>query len=100
MAIVNPTPRQQFQESPDNISKHRALIELPQFARATHMALLQYQRQLTDSPPADMGGAAGAYLRILGAQEFVNILLNLGEQPQRLDPRSTITQLEQPATKK
>lgn len=78
---TNPTPKQQFQESKDNISKHRALIESGEFQRAIHYALLQHDRTLCEVMPNDLGSAGSNFLRSQGARMFVDILLKLGEMP-------------------
>lgn len=51
------------------------------FEKAADASLLQYQEQLHFSPtaPSDMTQAAGNYLRLLGAREFLFILRNLGQ---------------------
>lgn len=83
---VHPTPRADFQASSDNIKAHHELIQQPGFQAAIKTALAQYGRQLTDSPPPDMGGSASYYLRLQGAHEFVTILMNLAETPNKIIP--------------
>jgi hypothetical protein len=75
-----PTPKSEFQTLDPNIVAHRQLISSPAFKLAINTCLLQYSRQLTDTPPTDFNGAAANYLRLLGAQEFVKMLHQLSEQ--------------------
>lgn len=58
-----------------------ALAASPIFEKASDAALLQYQEQLHFGPngPSDMTQAAGNYLRLLGAREFLFTLRNLGQ---------------------
>lgn len=78
---VFPTPKQKFAAEAAYVREHKALIQRPEFERAIDTALLQFSRQLSETPPNDMGGAASSYLRLLGAQEFARLLFNLAEQP-------------------
>lgn len=91
---TNPTPRQQFQESKDNISKHRAMIESGEFQRAIHFSLLQLDRTLCDQMPQDLGGAGANFLRSQGARMFVETLLRLAEMPPPLPAENRILNLD------
>lgn len=79
---LNPAPKFRFQESADNITKHRSMVEDRTFQRAIDFALMQYQlqvaREVLDNPQlASVAGYKNA-----GAVEFVNVLKNLSETPQ------------------
>ena len=87
--INTPTPKHRFQESKDNVSKHRDLVASKEFERATDFALLQYQAQLASTVNADFNGMAAMGLKILGAQEFVRTLRMLSESPSIPDVRVT-----------
>ena len=77
--ISNPTPKKRFTDSPANISKHRDMIASGAFERAVDFALLQYQSQLSQIDLVNLNLAASAHLRMVGAQEFIQVLRNLCE---------------------
>lgn len=77
--IKNPSPKSRFQENPQNVTKHRELMELPQVQRSLDAAMLQYQAALCNAMPSDINGAAAVGLRILGAQEFLAIFRLISE---------------------
>lgn len=77
--VTNPTPKKRFQESTDNISKHRDLIQTREFERASDFAMLQYAARLQEETNGNLNSAAAAHLRMTGAQEFLSIFRNLGE---------------------
>ena len=56
--IKNPSPKSRFQENPQNVTKHRELLELPQLQRSLDAAMLQYQAALTNNMPSDLSGAS------------------------------------------
>lgn len=75
----NPTPRSEYVKSAERVKAHHTLVENDTFRLAITTALMEYNRRLTSNPPPEMGGAASSYLRLLGASEFVEILMNLTE---------------------
>ncbi len=77
--IKSPNPKLRFQESADNVSKHRDLIASREFQRAADFALLQYEVILSNTPLDNFNMAASAHFRLLGAQEFLQVLRTLGE---------------------
>jgi len=77
--VKNPLPKARFQESQDNISKHRDLIQTKEFQRASDYALLQYAARLQQETDGNLNAAAAAHLRMTGAQEFLATFRNLGE---------------------
>lgn len=74
--ITNPTPKARFQESVDNVKKHRDLVQLREFERACDFALLQYQANLSKVP---LNEASATHFRLIGASEFIQVLRNLSE---------------------
>jgi hypothetical protein len=84
--VSNPPPKKRFQESEQRIKDHRDLVQSPAFEQALDFALLQYQSQLAQVDLQNFNLAASCHLRMLGAQEFVQVLRNLAESIQ-LQPR-------------
>ncbi len=80
--ITNPTPKARFVSDPKRVADHRSMVRSIEFTSATDMALMEYQRTLSQLELKDMTMAAGAHLRMLGAQEYLQVLRNLGEKPQ------------------
>lgn len=94
---ANPTPKQRFLESKDNISAHRDLIQSRPFDRAIDTSLAEYQRLLAQGPnDGNVNQALAGHYRQQGAVEFVHILKNLGEQPPPVTPR-VVEQLDHKA---
>lgn len=81
--ITNPTPKQRFQESGENISRHRDLIATKEFVRGCDFALLQYQAELA-LRTADATNAASNHFKMMGALEFLQTLRLLAEMPVRV----------------
>lgn len=76
----NPSPRSEFQSSADAVKAHHELIEIPAFSVAVDVAMKEMQRRAavgTDATNFNM--CAASHLRLLGAQEFMDVLLNLAE---------------------
>lgn len=82
---MNPTPKQIFMSSGDNISKHRRLLEDPAFERAILFAKSHYVRRLHEITPGDLSmpnfasGAAMSFERIQGVEDFIAVLYSLSE---------------------
>lgn len=74
------SPKTRFQESGDNISKHREMLQSREFERAIDWGLLQYSKMLCDEP-GDLNQCASKHLRMQGAHEFVRVMFNLAESP-------------------
>lgn len=81
---LNPSPKQRFMQSPDNISKHRELVESREFQRALDYATLEYQLLLAREVQANPQMAGGQGFKLTGATEFTAVLRTLSEMP-RLD---------------
>ena len=76
-----PSPKELLLADKKAVQTHNELFAHPQARASIDAALLQYQRELLNIPPA-----ATTYERIRGAQEFVSILMNLtltAEVPKR-----------------
>jgi hypothetical protein len=77
---TNPTPKARFQESADNIKRHRELISSREFMRAIEFATLEMSRQITLQSKADNMTAIALHFQQVGAELFVNVLMNLSEK--------------------
>jgi hypothetical protein len=77
--IVNPTPRQSFQSSPDFVKEHRELMQNQTLVRSVQFALAHFHRKLSDSRPPDGTSAAMTFFKLQGAHEFLDTLIKLGE---------------------
>lgn len=89
---LNPSPKSRFQESGNNLSEHRKLIETPAFRRACDMAMLQYTIQV-NGQTLDGNSAAASAFRLLGAQEFLNTLILLAENVIPPAPKAPVGKL-------
>ena len=79
-APINLSPKSRFQQSNENVSRHRAMLETREFERANDFSLVQYCAALSESVK-DMNSAAIAGLKLQGAFEFAHTFRNLGEMP-------------------
>lgn len=81
--ITNPSAKARFMASPDNITKHREMVDSREFERAIDFGLMQYQQRLafTLADETNSNAAAAAALKMKGAMEFVTELRMLGEAP-------------------
>lgn len=80
--IVNPTPKTRLQSNQKFLEKHREFLSTEELARGVDAALLQYQWELAQKV-SDQYGAMSMGLRLLGAQEFVAKLWDLGVIPEQ-----------------
>ena len=81
------SPKTRFGLSDQNISKHRAMVDQPEFQRACDFAMLHFAQGLSVTNLTEEErtmGAAGLKLR--GAHEFLNIFKNLSEKPELPKP--------------
>lgn len=88
----NPSPREDFIKSPANVKAHHAQVESQDLRTSLFVALLEYHRRQTRLSSPDLGGCAACHLRSQGAQEFVDLFLNLCET-QQVSPRTDVTNL-------
>lgn len=97
VVVSNPSPKKRFQESVDNVKKHRDLIQLREFDRAADFALLQYMAQLGQETDGNLNAAAAAHLRLAGAREFLWTFRNLGESVEFIPRRVETPNLDHSA---
>jgi hypothetical protein len=82
--LKNPQPKARFQESGDNVSKHRDLVDTGEFQRAVDFGILQYVAACTREI-RDGNSAMAVGFKIAGAMEVLNTIRMLSEnipQPQ------------------
>ena len=84
-AATNPSPKAEFLQSADNVTKHRHMVDLPEFARALHFAQLEYAAAVS-SKMVDANSAMAGGLKISGAMEFCQVLRLLSETTQMPRP--------------
>lgn len=76
----NPTAKSEFIKNENVCKIHRSLVERPELRAGINVAMLEMSRQICNNAPADnMGACAASHLRMLGAQDFAQIFLNLAE---------------------
>lgn len=93
--ISNPSPKQEFMASAVAVQAHQDMIKSQPFTTAVHYSLLQYAAELAFAKGAtDIQQAAANQFRLLGAQELVFIIRNLGEQPTPVKPPQDLVNLE------
>lgn len=85
--ITNPTPKARFQTSKDNCSKHRTMVDSPEFQRGLDFAHLQYELEVTNQN-RDFNACAASAMKLQGALEFMGVLRNLAEPPPPVPARS------------
>lgn len=76
-----PTPKNRFRMSGTRISDHRKLIENPAFEGSVDYAMAEYQMILAMDTSHNPSQAAYNGLKACGAQEFLDVLKRLSEQP-------------------
>ena len=78
----NPSPKAAFLADPEMVSNHRAIVSNEVIRRSFDVALMEMSRRLANSTkPDEMVHCASAHLRMLGAQDFVEVFMNLAENP-------------------
>ena len=89
------TPAQaRFQQSPDNVSKHRALVESRDFDRACDFGMLEYTMRLAKVVSDDPRKAAYMGLKLAGAYEFLVQMRTLSEKPQLVAKTAAVENLD------
>lgn len=78
--LKNPQPKIRFQASGDNVSKHRDLMDSPEYQRAIDFGLLQYVAAVSQGI-TDGNTAMAAGFKILGAVELLSTVRMLSETP-------------------
>jgi len=76
--IKSLSPREQFREHADSITKHRNLVDLPEFQRAAQYAMLEFQALLS-AQVKDANSALAVGYKLQGGLELISILRNLAE---------------------
>jgi hypothetical protein len=97
--MKNPTPKQRFQESNDNISKHLKLVDSHEYQRAIDFAMLEYVDS-TLSSIRDQGTAMVAGIKLLGAHEFLREFRDLSEVQTLIRPQTIVDNLPDSSTPK
>lgn len=78
----NPTPRSEMLKSPEIVKRHHELVENDWLRAHLRIALQEMQiRASANTDANNFNACAAAHLRMLGAQDFVEIFLNLVETP-------------------
>lgn len=76
----NPSPKSEFLKNTDAVNGHSRLMDDPYFLNSLDTSLAEMQRQVSMNCPADnFNACAAGHLRMLGAQDYIHILKNLGE---------------------
>jgi hypothetical protein len=78
--LTNPQPKQRFQNSGDNVSRHRDMIDSTEFQRAADFGMLQYAAYL-GSQVSDGNSAMAVGFQLKGAHDFLMTLRNISEAP-------------------
>ncbi len=78
--IKNPSPRELFRESADNITQHRNLVDSVPFGKAVQFGLLEYQIMLANQT-RDANSALAVGYKLQGAIELLSVIRNLAESP-------------------
>jgi hypothetical protein len=73
---ISLTPKADFLADKQRASLHQDIMASPQFKSAAQFALLEMQLR---SDFTNLGDASVAQIKLKGAQEFLRILMNLGE---------------------
>lgn len=79
----NPSPKSEFVKNTNNVRNHHKCIEDPWLVPALQIAMQEMQlRAAANTDANNFNQCAAAHLRMLGAQDFVDIFLNLAETPE------------------
>lgn len=78
-ALTNPSPKERFQASVDNIGPHRDMVVSDPFTRAMDFGLMQYANEIQGQAYGSEGAAAVGY-KLQGAVEFIGIVKQLAEK--------------------
>lgn len=78
----NPSPKAEFLKNAEHIKKHHELVENAYLYDHLQLALQEMQRRAAqNTEPSNFNACAASHLRLLGAQDFLDIFLNLAETP-------------------
>lgn len=73
-------PKSRFIAHTELAAAHRGRCQEASFIAAIDAALLRYQEQLTQNYGTEPNAAASNHHKLVGAKEFVMVLLNLAEK--------------------
>lgn len=76
----NPSPKDEFLQAAHNIDKHKKLVTDDDLRNGLSYALREYCRRISSSNPQDLGSAAMQFMKVKGAEEFLDVFLNLSEK--------------------
>lgn len=89
----NPTPRAELLKSPEIVKRHHEFVENDLLRSHLKIALQEMQvRAAANTDASNFNQCAAAHLRMLGAQDFVDIFLNLAET-NPIPPKTDTTNL-------
>lgn len=89
----NPSPKSEFLKCKEQVTALAALLDNPYFPVILQVALSEFQRQISVRVPVDnFNACASGHLMMVGAQDYINTLLNLGET-QTLETRRDVGNL-------
>lgn len=78
----NPSLKEELRKDPNAVKAHHALVENPVLRRNFEIVLMEMQRRAGAGTDAtNFNFCASSHLRMLGAQEFADLFLNLAETP-------------------
>lgn len=77
----NPSPKAQFLADKANVEMHASVFSRPAVQGVVSIALAQYHRSIAERASVNDESAAALHFKAKGAQEFVSVLMNLGESP-------------------
>lgn len=76
----NPSPKSEFLKCKEQVSALSSFLDSPYFPVIIQVAMLEFQRGISIKIPVDnFNACASGHLMMVGAQDFVNTLLNLSE---------------------
>lgn len=75
----NPSPKSQFLANKVAVDTHADVFSRPDVQGIITIALAQYHRSIAERASTNDEAAAALHYKAKGAQEFVSVLMNLGE---------------------
>lgn len=78
----NPSAKSEFIKNSQLVKNHHELVEDPRLRISLEAAMQEMQRRAAqNTEPSNFNACAASHLRLLGAQDFLDIFLNLAETP-------------------
>lgn len=84
--MIQLTPKGDFKKNRKVANEHSELMASKGFREAAKVALVEYQRQKLTG---DVQNPAASSLKLKGAQEFLDVLMNLGEPEAKREETDT-----------